>query len=287
MGGKYHYRSYFFEKGLKDGSVGKAKYLFSEWDRIKKSIEQDFIYLFLDYDGTLAPIVRDPAKAFMPKRTGRVLSGLCRMPGIKIAVVSGRALGEVARFVGLREITYVGNHGFEIRSPAFRFDKPVPGGYKKALERIKNEINKRFSGIEGVGIDDKKISLSIHYRCAAKKDVLRIKSALRDMLNEPVLKGMVRKRNAKMAVEVVPPMDWNKGKAVLWLLARERSRETTKRRKVVPVYIGDDATDEDAFRAIGRKGITVLVGKNKKTASRYFLKNTNEVIEFMRRIKHG
>ena len=107
MGGQYNHRLDYNKKGM--------KYLFSYRERIRKALKGKIVYLFLDYDGTLAPIVRIPNKAVMLKGTKNLLRQLSKAPDCRIAVVSGRALKDISSRVGLKSIVYVGNHGFEIK----------------------------------------------------------------------------------------------------------------------------------------------------------------------------
>ncbi|MFH0763918.1 MAG: trehalose-phosphatase [Candidatus Omnitrophota bacterium] len=246
------------------------KYLFSGLGKIEKDLKDKFIYLFLDYDGTLAPIARTPDRAILPKRTKELLRRLSEMPDCKIAIVSGRTLGDISRRVGLKNIVYVGNHGFEIKGPKIDFKSPVPVQYRKTLEEIRAKLEKSLSSIGGVFIEDKGFSLSVHYRLADKKRVPAVKAEFYTVVLLYELKNSVRVKPGKMVLEVRPPISWDKGKVVLRLLGRR-----------FPIYIGDDVTDEDAFESLKNKGITISVGKPKNTKARFYLKDTKEVAEFL------
>jgi len=240
--------------------------------------------LLLDYDGTLAPIVRVPGEAAIPRSTKDLLRRLSRTPDCRIAVVSGRALKDLSARVGIKGIVYVGNHGFEIRGPKIRFKSPVSLRYRKTLDEIKAKLKKRLGPIKGTLIEDKGFSLSVHYRLADKKGKAAVKNEFYDTLFPYLFKKDVRTTSGKMILEVRPPVSWNKGKVVLWLLGQRSDIIQDKRGKVLPLYIGDDTTDEDAFESLKDRGITIFVGRPGKTKARFYLKDTSEVARFLRDI---
>lgn len=262
----------------------RASYLFSSWEGVKKSTNKKFIYLFLDYDGTLSPIAQAPDKAVMSDRTKDLLYKLSKRPNCKIAIVSGRALNDISRRVGLKNIVYVGNHGFEIKGPKIKFKVPVSSKYRRAIEDIKSRLEKNLLPFKGVSIEDKGFCLAVHYRLADEKDVPAIESEFYVSTFLDEFRNNIQVRSGKMLREIRPPMLWDKGVAVLWLLARQSSLIRDKKMEVLPVYIGDDVTDEDAFQALRNRGLTIFVGKPKSTKARFYVKNTAEVIRFLETI---
>ena len=257
------------------------KYLFSDWRRIEKSLKGKFVCLFLDYDGTLSPIAQTPDKAVMPKNTKGLLRQLSKIPNCRIAVVSGRTLGDISRRVGLKNIVYVGNHGFEIKGPNISFKSPVPSRYRRTIEEIKAKIEKSLASVKGVLIEDKGFSLSVHYRSVDKKDIAKVETEFYAAIFLYELKNDVQVKPGKMVLEVRPPIPWNKGKVALWLLGRRLFVMRDEKIKVLPVYIGDDTTDEDAFQALKDRGLTIFVGKPKNTQALFYLKDTDEVAIFL------
>lgn len=260
-------------------------YLFSNCDRVKRTLQGKFIYLFLDYDGTLAPIAKTPAKAFMPKETKKLLRRLSEMPNCKLAVISGRALKDIERRVGLKNNTaYVGNHGFEIKGPNIKFNSPVPVQYQKTIKEIRAKLGKRLSPINGVFVEDKGFSLSVHYRLAAKNNIRKVRDELHAALLMYEARGYVRVKPGKMVFEIRPPLAWDKGKAVLWLLARQKFAMRKNKREIIPIYIGDDISDEDAFSVLKDRGWPIRVGKLERSDARYYLKDTAEVTRLLKLI---
>lgn len=258
------------------------KYLFSYWERVRKTLKGKHVYLFLDYDGTLTPIVKTPNKAFMPKKTRKLLRHLSGMPNYKLAIISGRALCDIKRKVGLKNnIVYVGNHGFEINGPRIKFKSPVPLKYRWALEKIKAELQKRLSSVRGILIEDKGFSLSLHYRLVDKKNISKVKTEFYAALILYEVRNDVSVRTGKKVLEIRPPIAWDKGKVVMWLLARHKFAIGPKKKEVLPIYIGDDKTDEDAFESLKGRGITIFVGKPKKTEAQFYLKDPQDVARFL------
>ncbi len=259
-------------------------YLFSDWKKIEKTLNGKFIYLFLDYDGTLVPIVETPDKAIMPKGTKDLLRQLSKMPNRKIAIISGRTLKDISKRVGLKNIDYVGNHGFEIKGPKINFKSPLPLRYRRTLEEIKDKLEENLSSFRGVFIEDKGFSLSVHYRLADKENIPTIEAEFYSVIFLYEFRNDIHVKPGKMVLEIRPPISWDKGKVVLWLLERRLFVMRNKKMKVLPIYIGDDTTDEDAFECLQNKGMTIFIGKPKKTKAQLYLKDSGEITRFLEAI---
>lgn len=258
------------------------KYLFDNKETIRRFLTGRFVYLFLDYDGTLTPIVESPGRAALSEEARGLLDELSKSPKLKLAIVSGRSLKELQKIVHLNDIIYVGNHGFEIKGPKFRFEGPISTGFKAALKKIKEDLDRRLSAVKGVFIEDKGLTLSVHYRLVNTKDELLVKNIFYESIQPYLISKKARLTYGKKVFEVRPVAKWDKGKAVIWLLARERFR--LKGNLALPVYIGDDLTDESAFNALKKKGLTISVGKAMLLTATYYLNNTSEVIRFLKLI---
>ena len=258
------------------------KNLFRHWDNLKKELSDKHIMLFLDFDGTLTPIVATPQQAILCNETKGVLDKVSRNSRYKIAIISGRALKDIREKIGLKNIIYVGNHGSEIEGPKIKFESPISPRYKAILKQIKIELTKKLSSIRGVIIEDKGLSLSVHYRLVDRKRIPLVKTILHEAVNLYLGRNKIKVKSGKMVLEVRLPGEWDKGKVVLWLLARERF--AVREKSFVPIYIGDDKTDEDAFKALRNKGWTIFVGNPKPSYAQYYLRNTREVTELLRRI---
>lgn len=256
------------------------KYLFDHYKKLKERLTDKNIMLFLDYDGTLTPIVETPGRAVLCDETRGLLNKMSNSRKLKLAFISGRSLADIKNRVGLRNVIYSGNHGLEIEGPKIKFKSPVSPRYKVILGQIKMDLSKKFSKIRGVILEDKGLSLSIHYRQVDKKRIPQIKTIFHETVILYLVRNKIKIKSGKMVLEVRPPTGWDKGKVVLWLLARQIF--SAQKGMVFPIYIGDDASDEDAFKALKNRGLTIFVGKPKESYAQYYLKNPKEVIDFLR-----
>ena len=259
------------------------KYLFAEWDKLKKALDDKIILLNLDYDGTLTPIAATPEEAVLSPDVKSVLEELARLKNCELVIISGRALDDIREMVGLKNIVYVGNHGFEIAGPRIHFESLMPPDIKETFMKIKDELIKNFTRLEGVIIEDKGLTLSVHYRLVPEKMTDSVSKIFRKVCRSYLRKKQIRIGSGKKVFEIKPPIEWDKGKAVLWLLAQQ-ARANGKNR-VFPIYIGDDRTDEDVFLTLKKNGITVFVGQDGRSAARYYVKDTGEVLRFLRLIR--
>ena len=256
--------------------------LWTEWPSIRRELASARqVALFLDYDGTLSPIVEHPSKARLPLQTRRLLRQVSARPGLWVAIVSGRALKDLRRRVGLKGLCYVGNHGLELQGPKMRHLNPAARRCRPTLRKIREELKPEARKIPGAWVEDKGLTLSVHSRQVKPRDKILVRDAFYRVVRPYQEKGQVRVTAGKEVFEVRPPVRWTKGTMVSWLLTRRRAR--AKGQKVVPVYIGDDITDEDAFKALGKRGITVAVGPgNALTRARYAVRSPANVRKFLR-----
>ncbi|MCM8789671.1 MAG: trehalose-phosphatase [Candidatus Omnitrophica bacterium] len=260
------------------------RHLFKNWQEIKEQISANAVMLFLDFDGTLAPIARTPDKAELPRATRNLLGEIVKKSNLKFSIISGRSLNSLKDKIGISGIIYSGNHGLEIEGPKIKFKVLLSAGDKSMLTDIKNILLTRLKRFKGILLEDKALSLSLHYRLVEKKYRSQVISAFNKALISCKAGKKIRIKHGKMVFEIRPNIDWDKGKVALWLFARQKF--ALKGKRIIPVYIGDDLTDEDAFKALKDKGITILVGGPKKNSSaRYFLRNTAEVLDFLKRVR--
>jgi trehalose-phosphatase len=231
------------------------------------------LVIFLDYDGTLTPIVSRPEQATLSISTREVLRELANL--VPVAILSGRDLDDVRRLVDIDGIVYAGSHGFDIAGPR-GLRKQVATEFLSIIDLAEKELKEKLAGIPGALVERKRFSIAAHYRNVAGSDVSKVEQAVNKIAAHH---GELRRIDNKKVYELQPNIDWNKGKAVLWLLqALELDGEA-----VFPIYIGDDLTDEDVFRALKERGAGIVVNKQPRlTAARYALKDPVEVERFLR-----
>ncbi len=231
--------------------------------------------VFLDYDGTLRPIVSRPEQAVLADSTRRVLRKLAAQ--VPVAILSGRDLDDIQRRVGIDGIVYAGSHGFDIAGPR-GLHKQMATEFLPTLDAAERELHERLAGVSGALLERKRFSIAAHYRNVDDSDVFKVEQAV----NEAAARHReLRMIAGKKVYDLQPNIDWHKGKALIWLL----DTLGLKQSEALSLYIGDDLTDEDAFRALRQLGIGIVVSEQpRSTAARYALKSPAEVERFLREI---
>ncbi len=251
--------------------------ILSESIEFEKIIKNKKPVLFLDYDGTLTPIVEQPEDAILSEEMKEAVKA-CASKQI-VAVVSGRDMDDVKKRVGIEELYYAGSHGFRISGPdGLYHEHQQTKEILPKLDQIEKNLNDNLSDIEGIKIERKRYAIAVHYRNVNEKYVTAIKDEVESLVSKS--EGL-KKGEGKKIVEITPDIDWHKGKVVSWLL---NMPELKDKQNILPVYIGDDITDEDAFREIENSGIGILVGFHdnvENTRARYSLKNVYQVKLFL------
>lgn len=270
----------FRDSGNPAREIKKMKHLFSEWKVIREKIEGGSVYLMLDFDGTLTAIRRDPDKARLSGGAVRILKRAARTPGIDLSIISGRSLKDIRKRVGIEGLTYAGNHGLEIQGPGIKFSASGPAKIKRTMSLIAGELRGEFRKIKGVIIEHKGLTVSVHFRMVKSSGEGDVEEVFKRVTAPYVSKKKIMITPGKKIWEVRPPVKWDKGRTVLFLL--EKKRKTIK--KILPIYLGDDRTDEDAFKAIGNTGICVFVGRPGRSAAPYYLRGAAEARGFIRRV---
>ncbi len=240
-------------------------------DEIRQRLAGRTPAVFLDYDGTLTPIVEDHTRALLAADMRAALEALARRAAV--VVVSGRDLARLRELVGLESVWYAGSHGFEVAGPGdagVRLEKGAE--FLAELDAAERALRERLADVAGHSIERKKFSIAVHYRQVAEGDVGRLRQSLeRTLAGHPGL----RLGHGKKVFEIRPDIDWNKGEAVLWIL----QHLGLDRPDALPLYVGDDITDEDAFQALAGHGLCIAVrhGESRATAADYAVADTREV----------
>ncbi len=251
------------------------RYLFDETKEInKKILKADKVFLFLDYDGTLVPIKSRPELAVFPLSTRKLLKKLSSSIKIYLSIVTGRSLKKIQRLIDIKEIIYVGNHGLEIKCKEKYWIHPTTSQTKSLIKKIASDIKKSTKQIPGILIEDKELIVGIHYRLVTEKSGGEIKDIISKIISPYGKMFCIGK--GKKVYEIRPSIDWNKGKAILKV--SELLGITDKSLKI---YIGDDVTDEDAFKVLGKEEVSILVGHKKNSMAQYFCKSSSEVHKFL------
>jgi len=250
---------------------GDPRYLFDCWTAIAQRIRcARCVALFLDFDGTLTTFRKRPEQVRMSGRTRFVLDRLASNPRVEVCVLSGRRRLDVQHRVGVRGIRCFGLHGWEGAAPAA--SKP---GVTRLLQEARRQFRKRLAEIREIWIEEKGPIFAVHVRGASESTVRRTGNIVREVMGS--FTPDLRLLPGNQVWEITPAEMQGKGATVRALLARMPGTP-------LPIYVGDDTTDESAF-AVLRRGITVCVGARRPTGARFFLHGTREVRRFLEKLE--
>jgi trehalose-phosphatase len=250
---------------------GRSRHLLERWPQVEKRLRAaKRVALFLDFDGTLVPLCRRPEDVRLDSTTRRLLQRLARHPRLTVVVISGRQRRDTMRRIKVGGLQYLGLYGLERGDPV----PPASPAYA-VLRRARRLLAARMSGLPDLWIEDKRLSFAVHYRGATADTVQQARHILRETLKP--LESVLRVQPSKKAWEVLLREAPGKGAAVADIL-KELPAGT------LPIYVGDDTTDESAF-AVLAKGVTVRVGALRHSKARYKLRSPAEVLNFLERLE--
>jgi trehalose 6-phosphate phosphatase len=238
----------------------------------------DGLVLGLDFDGTLAPIVDDPAAASLTPATRMVLEELASVPTVALAVISGRGRSDLTERVGVDGAVFAGNHGLELGYRDRATVHPEAARRRATVRRLCETVDAQLqtAGVAGYEIEDKGVTATVHFRRVPDAAVPTVLSTVERCAAD--VDG-VRVTVGKRIRELRPAVDWDKGAAMR--LLREAAPD-----RWGGMYVGDDTTDEDGFRAVGADGVGVLVGADDEgprteTAATHRLAGQESVASFL------
>lgn len=248
-------------------------------DKLKRKVKSEILraghgFFFLDFDGTLAPIMPKPSMSHLRESTRRILQKLTKNRDFSVAIVTGRQLAEIESLVGIPDLIYAGNHGLELKGPEFKYTHAIGREFQRVRGEVIAALGPLTQRFAGTFIEDKEIGLAFHYRLLEEARVADMRAEVAKVLTPWLNDKQINVLEVKKALEVRPNLNWNKGSAVRWILLHEDPDS-------LPVYIGDDRTDENAFRALQDRGITIRVGFERKSLARYYVEDIYETEQLL------
>jgi trehalose 6-phosphate phosphatase len=236
--------------------------------------------VFFDFDGTLSDIVDDPDSARPAAGAAEALRKLAAH--CPVAVLSGRDLADVTERVGLPGIWYAGSHGFELTAPdGTHHQNDAAAAAIPVLKQVAAQLRDQLESIPGVVVEYKRFGVAVHYRNAARGRVGEVAAAVRAAGQDHAL----RVTTGREVIELRPNIDWDKGKTLRWVIDHLRHAGSGQ---LMPIYLGDDITDEDAFDAVRHDGVPIVVRHtddgDRATAALFALDSPARVTEFTDRL---
>jgi trehalose-phosphatase len=235
----------------------------------------------LDFDGTISPIVPHPEDAQLLPAARGIMERLAERSDTEIALISGRGLNDLRNRVGIRDVFYAGNHGLEIHGPGL--DDIVPGAVEliPRIQECFGTLTDRLGHIPGIYLENKRLSLSVHYRMIDDPAMQqRVEDEVAQVFSDH--RTGLRLTTGKRVREIRPDIDWHKGRALLYII---EEIETVRGAVGLPMFIGDDKTDEDGFAALDGRGAAVLVGSgDAQTAASSYVATPDEVVVLLERL---
>jgi len=241
---------------------------------VARRLEDRTPAVFLDYDGTLTPIVGSPELAKISTDMLAVLTTLAvRGP---VAIVSGRDLDDVRAIVRSEKLWFAGSHGLDLLSPeGARSDVAEARSLLPQLDAAEAELGRRVASVPEAWVERKRFAIAVHFRQTPEQYEGQLAEIVASIAADH--EGL-RTSGGKKIIELRPDIAWDKGRAVRWIL----EQEGLDRQDVLPVYIGDDVTDEDAFLAVRDRGLGIVVGAGEReTAAHNYLSDVDEVRRFL------
>jgi trehalose 6-phosphate phosphatase len=235
----------------------------------------------LDFDGTIAPIVPHPDDAQLLPQARPILNRLAHREDTEIALISGRSLRDLVTRIGIADVYYAGNHGLEIHGPALHDTVAAALELQPAVQRCVVALGTALNGIKGVYLEDKRLSLSVHYRMVDDAGAQQhVQETVQSVFAEHS-QGLCL-TTGKRVLEVRPDVDWHKGKALLYII---EAIETARGVAMLPLFVGDDKTDEDGFVALSATGAGVLVGPpDLPTAATSYVRSPEEAVQLLEQL---
>lgn len=253
------------------------KYVFKHFSVIRKDIQRaGGAILLLDFDGVLSAIALSPDEAFITKKNKKLLKACAKH--FPTAVITGRTLDDIKEKVGLKDIFFIASHGLEWKENDKHHIKEIPKETIDAIQKAKEKIKSLESRYPGMIFEDKSFMFAAHYRKMNSKSAAIFIKEMNQILKPIVKNSKLRLDHNLKTFELRPEIDWDKGDSALFAIDYFRNKTI---KKLMPIYIGDGLTDEDAFRAL-KKGIAIRVGKNKKSVAKWYLKSQKEVGVFLK-----
>lgn len=245
--------------------------------RVADMARDRHLLVLLDFDGTLCEFQPEPHQVWLRRERRSALQQLLALDRVTTGFVSGRRLSDLRERVGLTgDMWFAGLHGLEIEGFGRRFVHPRVAEARGLLAVIARALRRQIAHLPGVLIEDKELSIALHVRKASPEHKREAEALFTRMATPQVEEGTLRLMPGSNVSELLPNIPWNKGDAALWIRQAEGELRGAD---PVTIYLGDDVTDEDAFKVVGPEGSVMVGPRPSKVETR--LENPSAVEQFL------
>jgi alpha,alpha-trehalase len=238
--------------------------------------------VFVDFDGTLSDIVEQPESATLVDGAAEALRALAAQ--CPVALISGRDLADVRYRVKVDGLWFAGSHGFELVAPNYSYHQNAATTAVGTLAHAANRLAAELGDIPGICVESKRFAVAVHYRNVDPGRVDHVIAAVRTLGGSEGL----RVTTGRKVIELRPNIDWDKGRTVQWILEQIVGDDSAAGSDTLPIYIGDDITDEDAFDAVRFDGVGIVVrhdeNSDRPSSASFSLENPSAVVQFIQRL---
>ncbi len=254
------------------------KYVFEDLEEIKKKTEEaGGITSLLDFDGVLSAIAPTGGEAFISDENITLLKECAKL--FPVAIITGRTFDNIKKKIDIKNVLYIASHGLEWEEDGKYHVKPIPKEIIEIINLAKDKIKPLMNRYPGMIFEDKSFMFAVHYRIMDPKLTETFIKEMTSILEPIVQKNKLRLDHNLMTFELRPEIDWDKGDSVLF--AESYFNKKTGK-SLVPIYIGDGLTDEDAFAVLKKDGISIRVGETKTSTAKWYLRDQKEVDLFLK-----
>jgi trehalose 6-phosphate phosphatase len=249
-------------------------------DAVRHGADGRHLLFLSDFDGTLADFDPDPAAVVLPESRRGLLNAIGSQPYVTVGLVSGRRLADVRDRAHLSiDACYAGLHGLEIDCDGERFLHPAVEASRSLLQDLAASIGSAIASVPGAFVENKGLSMAAHFREASAADASRVIAIVERQAAPHVESGVLRIMRGACLIELLPDIDWHKGSAIDWIYRRIAER----RGALFAVYMGDDVTDEDAFRVLRGRGIS-MAASDRVSGADFTLEGPPEIEALLREL---
>lgn len=256
-------------------------YLPAQWSVLMERTAAKHLFLILEYSVVSPSQYRCHLHAESCGRIIHIVRRLSEHPRCKICVVGNESVEEIRARTKL-PLIYCGNHGFEISGPGFEYRREVTPERREMLAALFRELKRRLALLTDIRCEFREISVGIYYDNILRGDFILLKRILFELIRPLCQSGHVMLRRGNRVMEIIPVTGWNRNNAMNYVMSREMRRYPAG--VCLPVFVGDSNLAEESFRMINRSGISILVGKRRRTYARYYLRNNEELAVWMERL---